>query len=125
MCGRCKSALPFSSLFPDRPVSVTDGAFPGEVLGFQGAVLVEFYSPLCGYCKRMAPVIEEVASTYAGRVKFALLNIDQNRLTPSQYGVNGTPTFFFYRRGRLIDRVVGAIPKSELTRHLDSLLAGT
>jgi len=73
----------------------------------------------------MAPIIEEVASAYAGRVKFVLLNIDQNRHTPSQYGVNGTPTFFFYKAGRLVDRVVGALPKSDLTKRLDSLVAGT
>ena len=125
VCGRCKSTLPFSSLFPDHPVYVTDGAFPREVLGFRGAVLVEFYSPVCGHCQRMAPIIEEVASAYAGRVKFVLLNIDQNRHTPSQYGVNGTPTFFFYKAGRLVDRVVGALPKSDLTKRLDSLVAGT
>jgi thioredoxin len=86
---------------------------------------VEFYSPFCGHCQRLAPVLDELATGYAGRVKFVLLNIDQNRLTPSQYGVNGTPTLFFFRRGRLVDRVVGALPKVDLTRHLDSLAAGT
>ncbi len=123
VCGRCKSPMPLASLFPDRPVYATDGTFPAEVLGFQGAVLVEFYSPQCGHCQRIAPVIQELASEYAGRVKFVLLNIDQHRLTPSQHGVNGTPTFLFYRRGRLVDRVVGALPKLELARHLDSLVA--
>jgi thioredoxin-like negative regulator of GroEL len=73
----------------------------------------------------LAPVLDELATVYAGRVKFVLVNIDQNRLTQSQYGVDGTPTLLFFRRGRLVDRVVGALPRLDLTRHLDSLAAGT
>jgi thioredoxin-like negative regulator of GroEL len=73
----------------------------------------------------LAPVLDELATVYAGRVKFALVNIDQNRLTQSQYGVDATPTLLFFRRGRLVDRVVGALPRPDLTRHLDSLAAGT
>ncbi|MGD0656488.1 MAG: thioredoxin domain-containing protein [Syntrophorhabdales bacterium] len=125
VCGRCKSPLHFPSLFPDHPVSATDATFAREVLGFQGPVLAEFYSPFCGHCQRLAPVLDDLATVYAGRVKFVLVNIDQNRLTQSQYGVNATPTLLFFRRGRLVDRVVGALPRHDLTRHLDSLAAGT
>ncbi len=121
VCGRCKSSLPPSRLFPDRPVSISDHAFAKEVLGFEGPVLVEFFSPRCGHCQRLVPVLDELASVYAGRVKFVRLNIDQNSMIASQQGVNGTPTLFFYNRGRLVDRVVGAVPRSELVRHLDSL----
>jgi len=73
----------------------------------------------------LAPVLDDLATVYAGRVKFVLVNIDQNRLTQSQYGVDATPTLLFFRRGRLVDRVVGALPRHDLTRHLDSLAAGT
>ncbi len=121
VCGRCKSPLPPSRLFPDRPVPISDGTFAGEVLGFEGPVLVEFFSPRCGHCQRLAPVLEELASVYAGRVKFVTLNIDQDHMIASQQGVNGTPTLLFYKRGRLVDRVVGAVPRPELVRHLDSL----
>jgi thioredoxin-like negative regulator of GroEL len=121
VCGRCKSPLPPSRLFPDRQVSISDGAFASEVLGFEGPVLVEFFSPRCGHCLRLAPVLDELASAYAGRVKFVTLNIDQNHMIASEQGVNGTPTLFFYNRGRLADRVVGALPRPELVRHLDSL----
>jgi len=121
VCGRCKSPLPPSGLFPDRPVSISDDTFAGEVLGFEGPVLVEFFSPRCGHCQRLAPVLDELASVYAGRVKFATLNIDQGHMIASQQGVDGTPTLFFYKRGRLVDRVVGAVPRPELVRHLDSL----
>jgi thioredoxin-like negative regulator of GroEL len=68
-------------------------------------------------------VLEEVAWAYAGRVKFVLVNIDLNRMTQSQYEVNGTPTLFFFKKGRLVDRAVGALPRADLTRRLDSLMA--
>ncbi len=123
VCGRCKAGLPPSRLFPDRPVPISDHAFAKEVLGFEGPVLVEFTSPRCGHCVRLAPVLEELASVYAGRVKFATLNIDHDHLIASQQGVNGTPTLFFYNRGRLVDRVVGAVPRPEMVRHLDSLIS--
>ena len=84
-------------------------------------MLVEFFSPRCGHCQRLAPVLDELALVYAGRVKFVALNIDQSHMIASQQGVNGTPTLFFYKRGRLVDRVVGAVPRPELVRHLDSL----
>jgi thioredoxin 2 len=121
VCGRCKSRLPPSRLFPDRPVYISDDSFDREVLGFEGPVMVEFFSPRCGHCQRLAPVVDELASVYAGRVKIVLLNIDQDHRVASLQGVNGTPTLFFYNRGKLVDRVVGALPKSELIRHLDSL----
>ena len=123
MCGRCKSSLPFASLFPDHPVSATDATFAREVLDFHGPVLVEFYSPYCVHCQRLAPVLEELASAYAGRVKFVLVNIDLNRMTQSHYGVNGTPTLIFFKKGRLVDRAVGALPRTDLARRLDSLMA--
>jgi thioredoxin-like negative regulator of GroEL len=68
------------------------------------------------------PVLEELASEYSGRVKFAILNMDQNQSIASQNGVNGTPTLFFYKQGRLVDRVVGALPKAELQKHLNVLI---
>ncbi len=70
----------------------------------------------------MAPVLDELASEYAGRVKFAILNMDHDQQIAAQNGVNGTPTLFFYKQGRLVDRVVGAVPRPELQRRLDALL---
>ena len=72
----------------------------------------------------MAPVLEELAEEYAGRVKFVILNIDENKVVSSHEGVSGTPTLFFYKNGRLADRVVGAVPRWEIARRLDSLIAG-
>ncbi len=72
----------------------------------------------------MAPVLDELAGEYTGRVKFVILDIEDNKVVSSHEGVSGTPTLFFYKKGRLADRVVGAVPRSEIARHLDSLIAG-
>jgi len=90
-------------------------------LDFPGSVVVEFFAPGCGYCQRLAPVIEEVGREYAGRVKVALLNIDLNGKTASEYGIQSAPTIFFYKNGRLTDRVQGALPKEEIERHVRNL----
>jgi thioredoxin-like negative regulator of GroEL len=70
----------------------------------------------------LAPVLDELATDYAGRVKFVVIDLDQNRLIASQNGVNGTPTLFFYKGGKLVDRGVGALPKIEIARRLNALI---
>lgn len=123
VCGRCKSPMRPTVLFPERTVPISDSTFAGEVLAFEGPVLVEFFSPRCGHCIRLAPVLEELASEYAGRVKFVTLDIERNQMIASRQNVDGTPTLFLYKRGKLVDRVVGALPKQELARHLDGIAA--
>lgn len=120
VCGKCKAPLRPTALFPDRPVRISDGVFAREVLDFEGPVLVEFFSPNCGHCVRLAPVIDELAAQYAGRVKFVLIDIEHERTVAAQQRVEGTPTILFYKRGRLVDRVVGALPKDELARRIDN-----
>ena len=122
LCGRCRHPLPSSPAFPEGPVEVFDWNFKEEVLDFAGPVLAEFYSPGCGYCQRLAPVIHHLAREYAGAVKVAQINIDFNPRRSSEYGIQGTPSLFFFRRGRLVDRVAGALPKEEIERHLRSIL---
>jgi thioredoxin 2 len=122
VCGKCRSSLPFSAAYPDRAREVFDWNFKSEVLDFSGPVLLEFYAPWCGYCQRLAPVIDELGREYAGKVKVALLNIDLNGKTASEYGIQSTPTLFFYQNGILRDRVQGALPKEEMERHLRTLL---
>ena len=121
-CGKCQNPLLSSTPYPERAVEVFDWNYKSEVLDFPGPVLVEFYAPWCGYCQRMAPVIDELAREYAGRVKLAQINIDLNGKTASEYKVQGTPTFVFLKNGRFMNRVQGALPREEMQRHLGNLL---
>ena len=122
VCGKCRAPLPFSGPFPDHAVEVSDWTFQNEVLDFPGPVLVEFFAPWCGHCQRLSPVLDQLASDYAGRVKIAKLNIDENSLTPSQYAVKGVPTLLFFKDRRPVNRLVGEQPKGEIERQLNSIL---
>jgi thioredoxin len=121
-CGRCRSPLLLYGLFPEEPIPASDVTFEQEVLGFPGPVLVEFFALWCGHSKRMAPTITELASVYAGRVKFVRVNVDESPRSASAYRVDGTPTLVFISRGDLVDRLVGEQPRSEVTRRLDMLI---
>jgi len=122
MCGKCHAPLPVSSAAMSRPIDVTDGTFNQEVLGFPGSVLVEFWASWCGVCKSVAPTIDQIASQYAGRLKVAKLNVDQNPASASQYGIQSVPTMLLFKGGKSVDRMVGALPKAEIERHLKGVL---
>jgi thioredoxin 2 len=121
-CGKCHSPLSPGPSFPDRAEEVSDGLFQREVLDFPGPVLVEFHAPWCGYCKMLSPVLDQLAAEYAGRVKIAKLNVDQNPQTASRYGIRSTPALFFFKNGNIRDQVLGAVPKAEIERRLNSIL---
>jgi len=122
MCGKCRAPLAAVNLFPDRAVDVTDGTFSGEIGDFPGPVLLEFHAPWCGYCKMLSPVLDQLAAEYAGRVKIAKMNVDENPRTASQYGIRSTPALFFFKNGNIRDQVMGAVPKAEIERRLNSIL---
>lgn len=121
VCGKCKATLSASS-FDKHPVEVTDRTFRNEVLSFRGPVLVDCWAPWCGPCRMVAPVLDQMASEYAGRVKIAKLNVDENPTTSSQYGIQSIPTMLLFKNGQPVNRLVGALPKREIERHLLPLL---
>lgn len=106
----------------DKIVHVTDEAFETDVLNAEQPVLVDYWAEWCGPCKMIAPVLEEIAAEYAGKVKIAKLNIDENPATPPKYGIRGIPTLMLFKNGNVEATKVGAVSKSQLSAFLDSNL---
>jgi len=103
----------------DNIVSLSDASFEKDVLQSEVPVLVDYWAEWCGPCKTIAPLLEEVASEYEGRVKVAKLNIDDNTTTPRKYGVRGIPTLMLFKDGAVEATKVGALSKSQLSAFLD------
>lgn len=103
-------------------VSVTDANFEDEVLKAAGPVLVDYWADWCAPCKIIAPILDEIATDYAGKVKVAKLNIDQNPATPPKFGIRGIPTLMLFKNGSVEATKVGALSKSQLTAFIDSNL---
>ncbi len=101
---------------------VTDDNFAAEVLQSAQPVLVDYWAEWCGPCKAIAPILDEVAKEYAGKLKVAKLNIDDNQKTPSQYGIRGIPTLMIFKGGNVEATKVGALTKSQLNAFIDSNL---
>jgi thioredoxin len=101
---------------------VTDGNFDAEVLQSPTPVLVDYWAEWCGPCKMIAPILDDVAKEYSGKLKVAKLNIDENQETPAKYGIRGIPTLMLFKGGNIEATKVGALSKSQLTAFIDSNL---
>jgi thioredoxin 1 len=101
---------------------VSDDSFEDEVLKADAPVLVDYWAEWCGPCKMIAPVLEEIAREYAGKIKVTKLNIDENTQTPRKYGIRGIPTLMLFKNGNVEATKVGAVSKSQLTAFLDGNL---
>jgi thioredoxin 1 len=99
---------------------VTDDTFDPEVLKSETPVLVDYWAEWCGPCKSIAPILDEVAKEYEGRLKIAKINVDENQLTPAKFGIRGIPTLMLFKNGNVEATRVGALSKSQLTAFLDS-----
>lgn len=118
VCGRCKTPLPVK-----QPVTVTDASFETEVEKSTLPVLVDLWAPWCGPCRMVAPILYQIAAEQVGRVRVAKLDIDQNPATTSRFGVQSIPLLLIFNQGQEVDRILGAVPKTEIMRYLEPLLA--
>jgi len=103
-------------------IHISDDTFEKEVLKAEGPVLVDYWAEWCGPCKMIAPVLEEIANEYSGKIKVAKLNIDENPATPPKYGIRGIPTLMLFKNGNVEATKVGAVSKSQLSAFLDGNL---
>ena len=101
---------------------VSDKNFSVEVLQADLPVLVDFWATWCGPCRSIGPMVEELAKQFSGRIKVAKLNVDENPGIPSQYGVRGIPTLILFKGGKILDQIVGAVPKARLVALVEKAL---
>ena len=106
----------------DKIVQLTDDSFEADVINASGLVLVDFWAEWCGPCKMIAPLLNDVAEEYAGKITIGKLNIDQNSNTPPKYGIRGIPTLLLYKDGAVADTKVGALSKTQLKEFIDNNL---
>jgi len=105
-----------------KPIAITDSTFDAEVVKSDKPVVVDFWAVWCGPCKMIAPILEEVAAEYDGKLKVAKIDVDSNAKIASQFGIMSIPTLLFFKNGKVVDQVIGAIPKTQLVNRLAKVL---
>ncbi|MBN1850393.1 MAG: thioredoxin TrxC [Deltaproteobacteria bacterium] len=121
VCGKCRARLDMGG-YSTKPLDITDKTFQKEVLSFSGTVLMDCWAPWCGPCRMVAPVLDQLASEYAGRLKIAKLNVDDNPVTASQFGIQSIPTMLFFKNGKQVNKLIGAHPKPEIEKQIRAIL---
>ncbi|APC13859.1 MULTISPECIES: thioredoxin TrxA [Providencia] len=106
----------------DKIIHITDASFATEVLNASSPVLVDFWAAWCGPCKMIAPILDEIADEYTGKLTIAKLNIDENPATAPKYGIRGIPTLLLFKNGEVAATKVGALSKTQLKEFLDGNL---
>ncbi|MCP4118995.1 MAG: thioredoxin [Desulfobacteraceae bacterium] len=100
---------------------IDDDSFEKDVLGSDKPVVVDFWAPWCGPCRAITPIIEELEATYGDKIKFVKVNVDENPLTPSKYGIKAIPTLIFFKDGEIADQITGMVAKAKLEETIKAL----
>jgi thioredoxin 1 len=103
-------------------LEVSDATFDQEVLKSEQPVLVDFWAVWCGPCKAIGPTVDALAAKYAGQLKVAKVNVDQNGATPSRYGIRGIPALLFFKGGKVVDQIIGLVPQEAIEEKVQKLV---
>jgi thioredoxin 1 len=106
----------------DKIIEIDDDEFEGKVLKSEKPVMVDFWAPWCGPCKAIAPTVEALEKTYGDQMTFAKINVDENPLSPSKYGVQAIPTLIFFKNGEIADQITGMVAKEKLEQTIKKIL---
>ena len=104
------------------PIDITDSTFEQEVLQSEQPVVVDFWAPWCGPCRKLGPVLEEISNEFAGKVKFVKVNTDENLKTAQNYSISGLPSLLVFKNGKALERMVGLMPKSTIISNIEKHL---
>lgn len=121
VCGKCGARLPAPQADGSHPITATDANFE-QVIADSRPVLVDFWATWCPPCRAIAPMLDQLASESSGRYVVAKLNVDENQATAARFHIEGIPTLMIFKKGELVDRLVGAHPKQTIVQHLSAQL---